>query len=121
MRLAVALALCFVLTGCGYKGNVDNKARAWADDCGCDKVSNFKNNKYVAGTATSNNGEMFDKPTDAAYAEYSFDCYYSGVGNKKWTFGVFLLKNPVTGHDFGFMGDESIAKARAEAAGFRPS
>lgn len=110
------------LASCGgYKGNVEIKARQWADGCGCDKISEFTSHKFVEGTATQNNGEVFAKPTKAAYGEYSFNCYYVGVGWHRWTFSVFLLQHPITEHDFGFLGDEGMAQRSAVQSGFKPN
>lgn len=107
------------LLGNKYKGNVEGKAKAWANDCGCEKISDFTTDGYSEGVVKNINMETFDKPATAAYARFSFNCYYTGVGWRKWEFSGLLMNNPVTGADFGFFGDESIAQTRAANAGFQ--
>ena len=117
----IILFISIIISGCGdgYEGNMEIKAKIWAKDYGCDKIENFKTENYISGTATKNNGEVFLNPTKAGLGEYSFDCYYQGVGWSKLKFTGFLLNNPITENDFGIFGSNEHAKNSANQSGFK--
>ncbi|MFO1341333.1 MAG: hypothetical protein U1F53_24460 [Burkholderiaceae bacterium] len=115
------IAVVTTLLGCSaYQGNMKAKAEIWAKDFGCDKISDFKETRFVSGSAQNINGETFRNAITAGFGEYSFDCYFSGAGWRHITFAGYLMNNPETDHDFGFFGDETIAQGRAQQAGFAP-